>query len=374
MPGLVPFTLGFMLTLARAGVLTPEWSRPLGAAVVSTTVGARTFSTQELFVLLDDGRVLPVSAADTLRQFGRVPQGATALMSLPAPARGASDIALMLAACPRPGVCNLMAWNRNGQQLWSTAVPGMTRIDSCFFVDDGENRAEFCAWQRGEPWLVVVEKKFWQYSVRATGLRPGFTPRDALACDLDRDGVPELAFSDGVRLTVCHTEPERELRCQWPGQDSAPDLGSAGREPRPRLACAVFDTSQVLLIVTGDTLRFVNAMTGEEERKLASDPSALPGAPAAVAACSSTVYAAGVDRQGRCYLARLVPSGPIHSWPALPLADGARVNSLGLLKGWPMLLVSSEQGAQRLFVYAPGLAGTPDHSPGYGEVSFIRLV
>jgi hypothetical protein len=372
-PGLLLLAGGLLLAAARAGVLEPEWSRPLDAAVVSTTVGANTYNAEHLYLLLADGRVLVVSAVDTLREVGRTPEGATALVSLPTPPRGASDIALMLAVTT-PGACDLVAWNRNGQQLWRSAVPGMAEIDSLFFLGESENQAEFCAWQRGEPWLVVVGKRLWQYTATAVPLRPGFAPRDALVCDFDRDDSPELVFFNGVQLAVYHIRQELELRCHWPQPDSAAASG-AGRVPRPRIACAVFDSTPVLLVATGETLRLVNAMTGEEERQLVPDSaSGLPGPVDAVVARGASAYAAGADSEGRIYLARLVLSGPVRERLLLPQAPGARVNTLALLSDWPMLLVGTGYGPENLFVCAPGLTGTADNSPGYSGARLLRVI
>lgn len=372
-PGLLLLASGLLFSAARAGVLAPEWSRTLNAAVVATAVGANTYNTERLFLLLADGRVLALSAVDSLREFGRAPYGATALASLPTPPRGASDIALILAV-GTPGACDLVAWNRNGQQLWRTAVPGMAEIDSLFFVGESENRAEFCAWQRGEPWLVIVGKQLWQYTASAERLKPGFTPRDALACDFDRDDSPELVFFNGVQLVVYHVRQERELRCQWPEPESAPAPG-AGRAPRPRVACAVFDTTPILLVATSETLRFVNAMTGEEERQLVSDStSGLPGPVDAVVARGASAYAAGADSQGRIYVAKLVPSGPVRERLLLPRAPGALVNTLALLKDWPMLRVRTGYGPENLIVCAPGLTGTADNSPGYTGARLLRVI
>ena len=371
--GLLLLTSGLFFSAARAAVLAPEWSRPLNAALVAAAVGANTYNTDRLFLLLADGRVLAVSAVDSLREFGRAPYGATALASLPTPPRGASDIALILAVGTH-GACDLVAWNRNAQQLWRTAVPGMAEIDSLLFVGESENRAEFCAWQRGEPWLVIVGKQLWQYTASAERLEPGFTPRDALVCDFDRDDSPELVFFSGAQLAVYHIRQERELRCQWPDPESTPAPG-ADRAPRPRVACAVFDSTPVLLLAAGETLRFVNAMTGEEERQLVPDStSGLPGPVDAVVANGASAYATGRDSHGRIYVARLVPSGPIQERLLLPLAPGARVNTLALLKDWPMLRVSTGSEQENLTIYAPGLTGTADNSPGYSGARLLRVV
>jgi|GEM_PF-1423370 len=374
-PGLCLLCFGLLLSAARAGVLAPEWSLPLDAPVVSAAVGASTFKTERLFLLLADGRVLTVSSGDSLRELGRAPNGATALVALPTPARGASDIALMLAVRQWSGACDLVAWNRNGQPLWKSAVPGMANIDSLFFVDEGENQVDLCAWQRGEPWLVSVSKRLWQYSASAVRLGPGFIPRDALVVDFDRDDAPELVLFDGVRLEVYHVRQERELRCRWRESDSVQDVGRAARLPKPRVACAVFDSTPVLLVVTGETLRYVNAMTGDEERRLVpDDDSGLPGPVAAVVARGPNAYAAGTDSVDGCYVARLVPSGPIRERRFLPRAAGERVNTLALLKDWPMIQVSTGYGPENLFVYAPGLDGTADNSPGYSGARLLRVV
>ena len=370
---LLLLTSGLLFSAARAGVLAPEWSRPLDAAVVSTAVGANTHSTEHLYLLLADGRVLTVSAVDTLREVGRAPEGTTALVSLPTPPRGASDIALMFAVRTR-GACELVAWNRNGQRLWESPIPGMSEVDSLVFVGESENRAEFCAWQRGEPWLVGVSKKLWQYSVGARCLKPGFTPHDALACDIDRDGSPELVFFNGVQLMVCHIRQERELRCQWPEADSTPASG-AGRATKPQVACAVFDSTPVLLVVTRETLRFVNAMTGEEECRLVPDSaSGLPGPVEAVVARGAMAYAACADSLGRSYVAKLVPRGPVREQMRLPLGPGARVRTLALLNDWPMLLASTGYGPDNLYVYPPGLAGAAVNTPGYSGARLLRVV
>jgi hypothetical protein len=372
-PGLLLLTSGLLFSAARAGILAPEWSRPLSADVISVAVGAYTYNTEHLFLLLADRRVLVVSAVDTLREVGRAPEGTTALVSLPTPPRGASDIALMLTV-RTPGACDLVAWNRNGQQLWRSPLPGMAEVDSLSFVGESENQAELCAWQRGEPWLVIVSKRLWQYSASVRRLKPGFAPHDALVCDFDRDGSPELVFFNGVQLVVYHIRQERELRCQWPEPDSAP-ASDAGRASKPSVACAVFDTTPVLLVATRDTLRFVNAMTGEEERQLVPDSaSGLPGPVAAVVARGAMAFAAGTDSLGRSYVARLVPSGPIRERLLLPPASGAQVKALALLNDWPMLSVSTGYGPDSLFVCAPGLTGTADNSPGYSGARLLRVV
>jgi hypothetical protein len=358
----------------RAGILAPEWSRPLDAAVISASVGASTYSTQKLFLLLADGRVLAVSASDSLREVGRAPRGATALVALPTPARGAADIELMLAVRSRPGVCDLVAWNRNGQRLWTAPVRGIAKIDSLSFVGESEDQTEFCAWQQGEPWLVVVSRQLWQYSASAVRLYPGFAPRDALIGNLDREDAPELVFFDGARLAVYRVRQGRELRCHWPEPDSARILHSAGRLPKPRIAYAVFDSAPVLLVVTGDTLRYVDALTGEERRRFGPDPqSELPGPPAAVIARGPIAYVAGTDQRGRGFLSRLAPGGPVRPQLSFPCPARARVYALLLLNDWPMALLSSGYGPENLFVYAPGLTGTADNSPGYSGVRFLRV-
>jgi len=374
-PGLFLLTAGCLLAAGRAGVLAPEWSRPLDAAVISAAVGANAYKTERLFLLLADGRVLSVSAGDTLREVGRAPQGATALVAMPTPAPGANDIALMLAVGVRPGASDIVAWNGNGQQLWRAAVAGMAVIDSFSFVGEGENRAELCAWQRGEPWLITVEKELWQYSARAVPLETGFIPSDALIGDFDRDEAPELVFFDGVRLAVYHVGQGRELHCRWPVPDSASKPGSAARTPRPRIACASFESDPVLLVVTGDTLRYVNALSGDEERRFLPDSvSDLPGPPVAVVASGPIAYAAGTDGQGRCYLAGLAPRGLPRPRMALSLPVGARVTALALLKDWPMFLVSTRYGPENLLLYSPGLAGNADNSPGYSGARFLRVM
>ncbi|MBM3331853.1 hypothetical protein FJY68_08390 [candidate division WOR-3 bacterium] len=372
-PALILLAGALLISTARAGVLAPEWSRRLDAAVISTAVGANTYNSERLFLLLADGRVLMVSAVDSLRELGRAPRGATALVALPTPARGASDIALLLAA-KTSGTCDLVAWNRNGQQLWKTPVPGIARIDSLSFVCEEENRAEFCAWQGGEPWLVVVGKQLWQYTASAERLKPGFLPRDALSCDLDRDRSPALIFFDGERLAVHHVHKKRELRCRWPRPDSAAALG-AGPVAKPHVACVLFDSIPTLLVVTGETLRFVNPQTGEEERRLAADSaSGLPGPVDAVVASGRYAYAAGADPQGGGYVVRLVPSGQIRERSRLPLAPGVRGISLALLGNWPMIRVGTEQGPENLFIRSPLLAGTADNSPGYSGARLLRVI
>jgi len=370
-PGRFLAAVVLLLAVARAGILVPQWSRPLTAAFVSAAVGASTYNTERLFLLLSDGRVLAVSARDSLSDVGRAPVGTTALAALPTPPLGASDIALFLAVRTAGG-CDLVAWNRNGQQLWRSPIPGMAEVDSLSFVDEAENLAEFCAWQRGEPWLVEVGKRLWDYSASATRLRPGFVPRDALLCDFNRDDSPELVFFDGARLAVYHIRQERELRCQWPEPEPVLLPGTES-DAGPRAACTLFDSVPVLLLVTGDTLRCVNAMTGDEQRRLTPDSaSGLPGPADVVAARGAAAYAAGTDSLGRCYLARLTATGPVREHMLLRVASGSRVSALDMLGDWPMLQVS-RYGTGKLLLYAPGLTGTDDNSPGYDGVRFLRV-
>ncbi len=368
-PGRLAVTGSLLLAIAHAGILAPQWSRPLDAGLVSAAVGASTYNTERLFLLLADGRVVAVSAGDSLREVGRAPTGATALVALSTPPLGASDIALFLTV-KTPGACDLVAWNRNGQELWRSPIAGMTAVDSLFLVAEAENRAEFCAWQRGEPWLVIVGKRLWQYSASAIRLKPGFTPRDALVCDLNRDGSPELVFFDGARLAVFHVRQERELRCQWPTSGLAAEL-----IPKPLIACTVFDSIPMLLVVTGETLRYVNAMTGDEEHRLvAGSASGLPGRVDVVAARGAAAYAAGADSSARCYVARLAASGPAREHTLLRLAPGARVRSLAMLGDWPMVQVRGAGETDDLVLCAPGLTGTADRSPGYGRVRLLRII
>jgi hypothetical protein len=369
-PGLFLLTSELLFSAAGAGVLVPMWSRPLGAAVISTAVGANTYNTEQMFLLLADGRVLAVSAVDSLREVGQAPKGAVAVVSLPSPPRGASDIALLLAVM-RPGDCELVAWNRNGQQLWKSAIPGMAEVDSLSFVAESENRVEFCAWQRGEPWRLFVNKRLWQYSAQAVRFKPGFVPSDALVCNFDRDNSPELVFFNGVQLAVYRLHPERELRCQWPQPDSVPASGT-DRTPRPRVACAVFDSTPVLLVATRETLRFVNAVTGEEERQLVPDSvSGLPGPVDAVVAHGANAYAAGIDSRGHGFVARLGPRGPVRERLLLPQVP---VKALALLNDWPLLIVGTGYGPENLFVCAPGLTGTANNSPGYSGARLLRVI
>jgi hypothetical protein len=371
-PGLLSVTSCLLLAIARAGVLAPQWSRPLTAAFVSAAVGASTYSTERLFLLLADGRVVTVSADDSLREVGRAPAGATALAALPTPPLGASDIALFLTV-RSPGGCDLVAWNRNGQQLWRSPIPGMTVVDSLFFVGEAENQAEFCAWQRGEPWLVIVGKRLWEYSAGATRLKPGFVPSAALVRDLNRDDSPELVFFDGARLAVYYLRQERELRCQWPAPEQVPRPGT-GHDAGPRVAFTRFDSIPVLLLVTGDTLRYVNAITGDEQRRLVPDSaSGLPGPVDVVTARTEAAYAAGADSLGTCYVVRLPGNGPAREHMLLRLAPGARVWSLTMLGDWPLVQARSGNATDDLVLCAPGLTGTAGNSPGYGRVRLLRV-
>jgi hypothetical protein len=369
---------GCLLASARAGILAPEWSRPLTSPVISAAARPAEDGTEELFLLLADRRVIVVSRLDSLTELGRAPEGATALVALPGaggagvlvPA-GEAKAVLLLAARGASGSCSLFAWNRRGQQLWRAAAPDLGAIDSLTFIGWYEDRAELCAWQRGEPWLVTAGHD----QVRATRLNPGFVPRDALIVDLDRDGVPELVFFDGRWLAVHHPQQSRELTCQWPDPPSTGRQGPAARSPKPLIACAVFDSIPVLLVITGDTLRYVDALTGVEQRRVAPDlSSGLPGPPRAVAACGSAAYVAGADPEGRGYIAALGPSGPTGPRQFLSSPGRARIYALALLKDRPMPLVSTGYGPENLLVCAPGLAGVAGNSPGYSGVRLLRVL
>jgi hypothetical protein len=373
---------GCLLPSARASILTPEWSRPLTSPVISAAARPTEDGTEELFLLLADRRVMVVSLLDSLVELGRAPEGTAALVALPCVGAGAgvpvgtareANAVLLLAVRTRgaSGSCNMIAWNRRGQPLWEAPAPGLRGIDSLTFIAWYEDRAELCAWQQGEPWLVLVGHE----QVRATRLNPGFLPLDALIVDLDQDRIPELVFFDGRQLAIYHPRQNRELRCQWPDLPSTVRQEPEIRGPKPLLACAVFDSIPVLLVLTGDTLRYIDALTGAEKRRLALDSSSgLPGIPRAVCASGSAAYVAGADRQGRGYIAALAPSGPARPPRFLPLPNRARIYALVLLRDWPMPLVSTGYGPEHFLIYAPGLAGAADNSPGYSGARLIRVL
>ncbi len=397
---------GCLLPLAHAGILAPEWSRPLTSPVISASARPKEDGTEELFLLLADRRVMVVSLLDSLTELGRAPEGTTALVALPwvgggadAPGTGGDDdAALLLAARGGAGSCHIVAWNRRGQPLWDCLLTIVNRqlpvanslsgIDSMAFIAWHEDRAELCAWQRGEPWLVVAGSD----QVRATRLLPGFVPLDALIVDINGDGVPELVFCDGRQFAVFYTRQNRELRCEWPGSPT-----TNGQEPGTRdlVACAVFDSVPVLLVLTGDTLRYVDALTGAEQQRLAHDrgsgvgvqgsgprppapdpwsPSdrGLPGFPRAVCASGPAAYVAGADRQGRGYVVALDASGSAR--PRLRLPPSNYACGLALLKDWPMVLVNVGHGPQNLFIYPPSLAGADANSPGYSGARLLRVL
>jgi hypothetical protein len=373
---------GCLLPSARASILTPEWSRPLTSPVIAAAARSTEGGPEELFLLLADRRVMVVSRLDSLTVIGRAPEGTSALVALPGVAAGdgvsveaeRETNAVLLLAVRTPGAsgpCHIIAWNRRGQSLWETSVPELRVVDSLTFIDWYEDRPELCVWQRGEPWLVRAGSK----QVRATRLGPGFIPLDALIVDLDHDRIPELVFFDGRRLAICYLRQSRELRCQWSDSPLAARTEPETRSPKPLVACAFFDSSPVLLALTGDTLRYVDALTGAESRLLAFDTlSGLPGFPRAVCASGSAAYVAGADGQGRGYIAALAPSGPVVRPPRfLPLPNRARIYALALLGNWPMPLVSTANGAENLFICAPGLAGANDNSLNYSGTRLLRV-
>jgi hypothetical protein len=373
---------GCLLPSARAGILAPEWSRPLTSPVISAAARPAEDGTEELFFLLADRRVMVVSRFDTLTEIGRAPEGTTALVALPCVGAGAgvpleaaceAHAALLLADRPRgaSGSCNIIAWNRRGQQLWRAAAPDLHGVDSLVFVGCYEDRAELCAWQRGEPWLVIAGHE----EVRATRLNPDFIPLDALIMDLDRDRAPEFVFFDGWRLAVHHPHQGSEFRCQWPAAPLPGGSEAVGPFSKPLIAGAVFDSTPVLLVLTGDTLRYLDALTGAEKRRLAPDPSSgLPGYPRAVCGFGSTAYVAGVDGLGRSYIAALSSKGPAQPRLFLQLPSRVLIYALALLKDWPMLLVSTGYGPENLLICTPGLAGAADNSPGYSGARLLRVL
>lgn len=379
------FVAGCLLPSVYAGVLAPEWSRPLTSPVISASSRPTEGGTDELFLLLADRRVMVVCRLDSPAELGRAPEGTTALVALPgvgagvpAEAAGEAGAALLLAVRGVAGSCNIVAWNRRGQQLWDCRLPIVNRrlsvanslsgIDSLTFIDWREDRPELCAWQRGEPWLVLAGSG----QVRATRLGLDFTPTDALIVDLDRDRVPELVFFDGRQLAVYHPQQNRELRCHWLGSPSTGRQEPETRSPSPLIACAVFDSVPVLLALTGDTLRYVDPLTGAEKRRLAPDSSSgLPGIPRAVCASGSAAYVVVVDRQGLSYVVALDSSGAARPPLGLPLPNHAQACGLAMLKDRPMPLVSTGYGPENLFVCAPRLAG---NSPGYNGIRLLRVL
>lgn len=145
---------GCLLPCAHAGILAPEWSRPLTSPVISASERPTESGTEELFLLLADRRVMVVSLLDSLTELGRAPEGTAALVALPGVRAGAgvpggadANAALLLAVRTRgaPGSCNLVAWNRRGQPLWGIPAPELRGIDSLVFIGWSEDLAELCA-------------------------------------------------------------------------------------------------------------------------------------------------------------------------------------------------------------------------------------
>ncbi len=383
-PGLrLLLVAGCLVTSVYAGLLAPEWSRPLTSPVISAAARPTESGTEELFLLLADRRVMVVSRLDTLTELGRAPEGTTALVALPGVGGGAGvpddaageTNASLLLAVRGAGSSDIIAWNRRGQPLWKTPAPGLRRVDSLSFIDWYEGRPELCVWQQGEPWLVVAGSD----QVHATRLQPGFIPLDALILDFAHDRTPELIFFDGRRLAIVHPRQNRELRCQWPDSPSgAGGRGSGGqgtetRSPKPIVACAVFDSIPVLLVLTGDTLRYVDIQTGAEERRFVPDSSSgLPGAPRAVCAAGAAAYVAGDNRQGGGYIAAL--GRPSSSLIVHRASFAGAVYGLAMLKDWPMALVNVGYGPENFRIYAPNLAGATGNSPGYSGVRLLRVL
>jgi hypothetical protein len=130
----------------------------------------------------------------------------------------------------------------------------------------------------------------------------------------------------------------------------------------------------VLLVLTGETLRFLDGFSGSEKAALAEGPGGFPGSPRAVCASGSAAYVAGEDREGASFLARLAGLGRAGRAVTLPLPSTTRVRALSVLGDWPALTAATDRGSDNLFIYSPTLAAASDNSPGYTNVRLLRAV
>jgi hypothetical protein len=286
------------LTAAAAGasLFAPEWSRPLPSEVVSFAVWQRQDGPDDLMLLLADGRVFAVSGTDTITLLGRAPSGTRAIAAVPSQSsvnNRQSDIgmALLLAGS------RLVAWDRQGTELWQKPAGVLAGCDSLAFV----------GWHEGVTWLIARGANDLLLVTVGAGtlgidtIVPGMRARAVQMLDVDGSGLPEVCATDGRRVCIGHLDENRRTDIYWP----SPPLSLAPIASPPTAILAVADPDNTgttrLLVVTGDTLRCLDPLSGRQEW-FAAAGMGLPGAPRAVAGTVSRAYVAGADSAGRLWL------------------------------------------------------------------------
>jgi hypothetical protein len=358
------------LTAAAAGasLFAPEWSRPLPSEVVSFAVWQRQDGPDDLMLLLADGRVFAVSGTDTITLLGRAPSGTRAIAAVPSQSsvnNRQSDIgmALLLAGS------RLVAWDRQGTELWQKPAGVLAGCDSLAFV----------GWHEGVTWLIARGANDLLLVTVGAGtlgidtIVPGMRARAVQMLDVDGSGLPEVCATDGRRVCIGHLDENRRTDIYWP----SPPLSLASIASPPTAILAVADPDNTgttrLLVVTGDTLRCLDPLSGRQEW-FAAAGMGLPGAPRAVAGTVSRAYVAGADSAGRLWLAVVKRNGAAEPvlYPDLPA--GTRVVSLSTLGCRPLLSVRTGYGAENLLFYSAGLDGRSAGSTGYSGARLRRAI
>ena len=361
---IVPAALAALVTIASgSGVLAPEWSRPLPAPMRAVSTGRLDSLRDRAYLLLADRLVLAVSEQDTARSLGLAPVGVTALTAVRTAADRRQPVPAIFLAGPRA----VIAWDRDGRELWQCSWYGPAAVDSIGFVDRAASGAyRLCAWYRGEPLLITAAPG----SSTVRRLELGFLPRDGLVADVDGDSAPELVAADGEQVLVTSLEPGREFRLSWPG-----DTAAIQTQTPLCLADFDYDRRQELLVLAGrdcGTLRCVDGLTGRERWQLT--PDVLPGPVVAMAAAGGRVCVAGPDNR----LAVFDHQGVRRDSARVLSSSRLTVYALQMLGSWPLVFFRQPDGPGSFALLSPRLAGGLENTAGYqgvriGSARVLRL-
>ncbi len=359
----VLFPLVLFAAFARAASFSPAWSAPVPGTVRSAAVCPRPDSTEELWLLLSDGRLCAAGLADTLRAAGLAPAGATAIAACP-------DSGLLVFACPR----ELVARDRAGAVIWRRPLDPPLAADSAWCA----GARHLVLWSGGAPHVVQLDAG----RAAARRLDCGFVPRWARLADLNGEGTPELVASDGARLSVQYLTGARSLAAAWRAADPA---ALADQVAGP----ALFDAADIdsdgaveLTVLTDrsevagpdgvplyDSLRCLAGLTLEQAWCVGADGEALPGKLSAVAAASGRVYVVGTSDRG-AWAARIRPDGTVAALRWLEPRGAVHPLTLLPVGTRPAALLRGPGGADALHLLDWTMAGAAD--PASSGVRFAR--
>lgn len=358
--------LALFCAAAPAAVLVPEWSTPLGGRVKSAAVCPRPDSTEELWLLYDDGRLAVAGFADTLREAGRAPGGTQAITAC----RDSGQLVFVLRN-------ELVVRSREGIELRRAGLGGAPDVDSAWCAGRSSGHCRFVLWCRDGVRSVILDGT--RANVKRLGSGPA--PLWARLVDVTRDRDEELVLNDGVRLEAWRLDGARSLSATW--RDSAAPAGNGPAQSLLAECDAERDGAAELVVLTDrsrpageggpalyDSVRCLDGPALKQLWCVGAGSADLPGRFTAVGGSRTRVYVLGMDSSGG-YIARLDGSGRRVALRRIGPAGLCRPLAVFTLGQWPAVLHRVGNGPEAVHVFAPSLGGTPS-SAGYSGVRIER--